>query len=238
MATEPWGPRRPRRRWLRVALGLACVGAALAGLALAFPEALADSNSRLNLVQGAAILALVLSGTAAAGSLARGARHALAWAAFGAALVLVYGFREDVAHLWQRFRGELLPATPLVAADGSVRVRANRGGQFVVTATVDQGEVRFLVDTGASDVVLTRRDARRIGLDPDRLAYSGRFRTAGGEVRAAPVQLGAIAIGPLRVSGIRAWVNDEDMPYSLLGTSFLGRLSGYAVSGDTLTLRP
>ena len=49
--------------------------------------------------------------------------------------------------------------------------------------------VRFMVDTGASDIVLSRRDAERVGIEPGSLSYLGRARTANGAVATAPVRL-------------------------------------------------
>ncbi len=103
---------------------------------------------------------------------------------------------------------------------------------------MDGVRIVFLVDTGASEVVLAPDDAARMGFDPGRLDYTDIVNTANGTRRSAPVRLGAIAIGPIQVHDVRAGVNEAAMGQSLLGLSFLGRLSGYAVEGDRLTLRP
>jgi aspartyl protease family protein len=116
-------------------------------------------------------------------------------------------------------------------------VEAGPGGHYVVEALVNGAPVTFLVDTGASDIVLTLDDARRIGLRPRTLEFSQRFSTANGEVRGAPVVLREIRIGQLYLYDVSASVNEAPLEVSLLGMSFLEQLSGYQVERGRLILR-
>ena len=85
-------------------------------------------------------------------------------------------------------------------------------------------------------MVLSPEDARRIGLTPDRLRFTERYRTANGTVRAAPVELREIRIGQLAQRYVPASVNEAPIGISLLGMSFLGRLESWAVEGGRLAL--
>jgi aspartyl protease family protein len=116
-------------------------------------------------------------------------------------------------------------------------VEAGPGGHFVIEVAVNGTPVTFLVDTGASDVVLTIDDARRLGLRPRTLHYSQRFQTANGEVRGAPVTLREVRLGQLRLFDLPASVNQGALGVSLLGMSFLERLRGYEVADGRLILR-
>jgi clan AA aspartic protease (TIGR02281 family) len=116
-------------------------------------------------------------------------------------------------------------------------VEAGPSGHFLIEAWVNGEPITFLVDTGASDIVLTPDDARRIGLEPRTLEYTQSFATANGEVRAAPVVLREIRVGELQLFDLDASVNEAALPVSLLGMSFLEELSGYEVQGRTLILR-
>ena len=89
----------------------------------------------------------------------------------------------------------------------------------------------------ARDVLLSQADARRVGIDPWSLSYTQLFRTASGTARGAAVTLPEIVVGMIRVTDVNASVSEGPMDGSLLGMSFLDRLSGYDVNGDTLTLR-
>jgi clan AA aspartic protease (TIGR02281 family) len=116
-------------------------------------------------------------------------------------------------------------------------VEADPSGHYLIEAAVNGAPVTFLVDTGASDIVLTLEDARRAGLHPRTLAFTQRFATANGEVRGAPVVLREVRIGQLRRFDIAASVNEAPLGVSLLGMSFLEQLSSYEVERGRLILR-
>src|SRR5436190_2189118 len=84
--------------------------------------------------------------------------------------------------------------------------------------------MRFLVDTGASDVVFTRDDARRLGIDPAQLDFSEKVMTANGVVSAAPVKLATLTIGPITVHDLDALISDGEQDVSLLGMRFIQTL--------------
>ena len=163
-------------------------------------------------------------------------RHAALWVLVGLVLVIGYSYRDVFADLQARLSGELLPQQGQQVGDDAVMFRARDDGHFQVEALVNGRPVLFVVDTGASDVVLSRADAERIGLDPDSLSYSSVYRTANGTGHGAPITLDEVAVGPIALTGVRASVNQAPMDRSLLGMSFLGRLSAYEVRGDRLTL--
>jgi len=97
--------------------------------------------------------------------------------------------------------------------------------------------VRFLVDTGATSVALTRADAARLGLDIDGLDYAVPVATANGAIRAAAVRLDRVTVSGLTLDDVDALVLEGGLTQSLLGMSYLGRLSKVEASGDALILR-
>ena len=115
-------------------------------------------------------------------------------------------------------------------------LQAGAHGHFIVEASVNGEPLRFMVDTGASSIFLTPDDAARLGWPPQRLTFSERYGTAAGEVRAAPVRLRSLRIGQLELYDLPASVGEDPGSISLLGMTFLQRLEGYQVRGDTLTL--
>jgi aspartyl protease family protein len=133
------------------------------------------------------------------------------------------------------------PAAPAAsaAANGSPAglVKA-ADGHFWAEAEVDGHRVRFLVDTGATAVALTLADARRIGLDLARMDFDRTVHTAAGEVKAAEVELSYVSVAGARVDKVRAIVFESGLESSLLGMSYLGRLSGFEASPGQLILRP
>ena len=132
----------------------------------------------------------------------------------------------------------MAPAVADSLAEAGVSIARSRDGHFWIDAEVNGRQIRFLVDTGASDVVLTREDADSLGILLQPQDYSLIYRTASGTTRAAPVQLDYVSFGTLHLWNVEAAVNQSNMDVSLLGQSFLSRLSGFEVSGNILTLRP
>jgi clan AA aspartic protease (TIGR02281 family) len=116
-------------------------------------------------------------------------------------------------------------------------VQPGAGGHYVVEAMVNGAPLTFLVDTGASDIVLTMADAERLGLHPGSLNFTQRFATANGEVRGAPVVLREIRVGQFSLFDVPASVNEAPLRVSLLGMSFLQKLNGYGVENGRLILR-
>ena len=116
-------------------------------------------------------------------------------------------------------------------------VRAGSNGHFLVEAVVNGVPVDFMIDTGASHVVLTLDDAERIGFTGNNLRFTQEFESANGTVRAAPVELRELRIGQLQLFDLEASVNGGPLPISLLGMSFLQRLRSYEVARDRLVLR-
>lgn len=167
-------------------------------------------------------------------------RLVVKWLVISGVLVSAYVNRDAlVAHL----DGARPPAAGAVetgqaaAAGGqSVRLKAERGGHFFVTARVDGVPVRFMVDTGATVVALTGADARRVGLTANDRERAETHWTANGSVRVAPVRLKEVAVGSIVIRDVDAVVNERMDGISLLGMSYLRRLAGFSVQGDELLL--
>jgi aspartyl protease family protein len=131
------------------------------------------------------------------------------------------------------------PEIPTQAARGAVPnalvFRANPQGHVLVDAWVNGAPVRFLVDTGATMVVLTQKDAAAAGFGQDDLVFSMRTSTANGVARAAPIKLRELRVEQLLIPDVTAAVA-ENLNISLLGQSFLTRLDGYEMRDGVLTL--
>lgn len=138
--------------------------------------------------------------------------------------------------LWGDIRQTLQPQQSVMADAGRVVVPRAPDGHYYLTLMVNGAAIDFLVDTGASQVVLTARDARRAGIDPDKLAYLGRANTANGEVRTASVRVDELALGGIRDTNLRVWVNEGEMEKSLLGMTYLQRWSHIEIRNGALVL--
>lgn len=127
-------------------------------------------------------------------------------------------------------------SVPLPAPRRSMTIAPGGNGQYELDVKVNGKAVRFMIDTGASAIVLNRDDAKRLGLRLREHDFTGRANTANGVVRWAPVVLRDLRIGALTLNQINASVNDGPLNVSLLGMDFLRRLKGYEVRNDRLVL--
>jgi aspartyl protease family protein len=224
--------------WLLIPL--AVVGGIALALHALFPDALRLEHNRMALVYY--LVWIVVIGSAILMTFrqrwSQAIRYGIVWALILLAVVAGYAYRSDVRLVALQVAAAIVPGIAVETAPGEVVLRAGADGHFYANATVDGVAVRFMVDTGASSIVLTAADARRLGFDPDALDYYLPVATAGGSALAARVDLDEVRLGGIAVLGVAAAVMPPGtLDRSLLGMSFLARLSGFEIAGDRLILR-
>jgi len=163
------------------------------------------------------------------GQVGRRLRDLLAWVLIFAMVIIAYGFRDVL-------RAQLFPAAMVQVSGDTIELRRGSDGHFHATLEVNGEPVRFMVDTGASGIVLSRRDAEKVGLDPDALAFLGTAQTANGRVATAGVRLGLVRLGTFTDTGVPASVTEGGLDTSLLGMEYLDRFANIAITGDVMTL--
>jgi aspartyl protease family protein len=241
----PWRqPAQRRRRHFPIGLLLwlflvASVGVGIWLLAGYFPGQLSSGEDRIDLVRLLSILALISSGLLFARRIDFGEviRNIAAWTGAAAILVLVYTYQAELGKVAARVGAELFPSQPVVVAAGVVNLTQGPDGHFSAMGSANGARVRFMIDTGASDIVLSPADARAIGIDPATLRYTRVYQTANGLGRGASYRLETLAIGPIEFRDVAVSINQAEMNVSLLGMAFLDRLSTFEISGRRMTLR-
>ena len=138
--------------------------------------------------------------------------------------------------LWGDIRQTVMPQQAVFAEDGRVALPRAPDGHYYVSLDLNGVPTRFVVDTGATGMVLSRNDAERAGLTPDQLIFRGQANTANGMVRTAPVWLDSVGLGPFTDRNVRAYVNEGEMRTSLLGMSYLQRFDRLEISNGQLIL--
>lgn len=127
-----------------------------------------------------------------------------------------------------------LGAAPATQGSANVVLTVDGRGHFLPAGQINGRSVQFLVDTGATQVVMAEAEAKRIGLNYE----SGqrlRVSTANGAVAGYGLQLDSVRVGEAIVYGVPAVVLPQPMPYVLLGNSFLSRFQ-MKRQNDQLTL--
>jgi aspartyl protease family protein len=155
-------------------------------------------------------------------------RMALAWGLIFVGVMAGYG-------LWNDVQRQAMPVQ-VVGDGGMIEVPRSADGHYYLTLTINGIDLPFMVDTGASGLVLSLPDAEHLGIDPQSLAFLGEASTANGIVRTAMVTLPLIELGSFRNENFRAYVTEGEMEGSLLGMDYLGQFR-IEVADDRMILR-
>jgi aspartyl protease family protein len=241
----PWGKEPtgdPENSGSRSLIWIVLVLAGVAGvweLSRLFPGSLATRGDNIQFLQATLLATLIASGVVYSRrfKLGESARHLATWGAIAAVLVALYIGYHRYRDAALDAGSELMPGYPVAVSANEMVLTENKDGDFEVIGQVNGVPVRFMVDTGASDIVLSPADAERAGIVPSKLQFTQRYETANGEGLGAGVTLDRLDVGEMRLREVPAAVNGTAMHSSLLGMAFLKRMKSFEMKGRKLTLR-
>lgn len=230
------------KRALGVAIPVAGLIMMVGIMIWAFAFAESKSEQMVGIYAGVAIAVLIFLGRAVVFAIEIGVwpflRNILVICGLFAVLICGYTFRHEVSWAANRVLHELNPTQPSIQSDGVIAVVAGEDGHYRTRVLVNGASVRFMIDTGATHIVLTPHDARMVGIDVDALSFDQETETANGIGRAAIISLDSMQVGAVELSDMPARVNATHMSDSLLGIDFLKRLSSWRVENGVLMLVP
>ena len=178
------------------------------------------------------LLLLVVGGSmvvSSRGQINKTLQHVAIWGLIFVGMVGAYGLRDQI-------EASLYPERPVMLELGTVSFNRARDGHFYAELEINGKKIDFVIDTGATDIVLSEADAESLGFNINELNYSGRASTANGVVPIARVNLDKIVLGRFSDRNIRASVNSGELETSLLGMRYLGRYRKIEIAGSTMTL--
>ncbi|HUS52550.1 MAG TPA: TIGR02281 family clan AA aspartic protease [Thermohalobaculum sp.] len=156
-------------------------------------------------------------------------QHAAIWVLIFAGATLAYGFKDQLI-------SQLYPDSARSIDNRTISLRRADDGHFYARLRVNGTEIRFMVDTGATNLVLSQADADRNGFAVDNLSFVLPSNTANGRVFGAGVVLDRVELGGFVDTDVRAVVNGGQMDDSLLGMTYLDRFRSLSVEGNTMLL--
>jgi aspartyl protease family protein len=176
------------------------------------------------------------------GNLGETARNLSVWGIIALGFVAGYQYRFELQDVASRVSLGLVPSRPQSMTDANgakaMAIEKSASGHFEVDAAVNGADITFMIDTGASGIVLTLPDAQAAGIDPALLSYSVPVSTANGMALSASARVSEIVVGDIVRRDLPVLVSEAGrLDQSLLGMDFLNTLSGFAVERDRLTLR-
>jgi aspartyl protease family protein len=135
------------------------------------------------------------------------------------------------------------PAAPartdraIAMRDGEASATRGEDGRFVFDVAINGVSMPMTYDADALLVTLRAEDAMRLGVSYGRLDFSSKIKTAKGFTDVAGITIQTMTIGSITYHLVPGFVARQGrLDGSLLGHSFLGRLTAYRVENDRLTL--
>lgn len=152
-----------------------------------------------------------------------------------------YSYRYEMQDIASTISGGLIPGSPIsrTTKDGQPQVTLikDKYGNFNANGSIDGSRIVFLIDTGATEIVLSHRDAENVGINTDTLSYTIPVSTANGMTTTARARVGSLSIGDITFDRVRVMVARKgDLEGNLLGMSFINRLHSFEIRGDRMIL--
>lgn len=129
-----------------------------------------------------------------------------------------------------------IPYNAYDTGNNELKILKSNDNHFHISIDVNGKKVLFLIDTGATTTTLTLKDARRVGIDTEKLSFNVPLNTANGLSFAASAEITDIQIGNFTVDSMWILVSKDLDGESLLGMNFLNKLRGYDIRQDQMTL--
>lgn len=162
-------------------------------------------------------------------NLGRTLQYILAWGLIILGMVAIVG-------MWDDIKRAAFPSQAVYADNGRIEIPVSADGHYYLNAELNGTAVRFVVDTGATDIVLSEDDAKRVGINLENLRFNGRAMTANGRVKTAATLVESFSVGPYVDQNVVASITQGDMDISLLGMSYLSRYDQITITQGRLLL--
>ena len=169
-------------------------------------------------------------------SLKKIVKYFLIWSLIGLIIIALYAYRFEFNNFKERISGEINPTSAQLNQQGQLIINISDDSHFYVKMLINKKPILFMVDTGASDIVLNLQDAIKIGVNPKNLIFNRQFQSANGRVLGASIILKEVEISGIKFKDVKASVTNGEMGVNLLGMSFLRRFGKYEFYQDRLIL--
>jgi aspartyl protease family protein len=151
--------------------------------------------------------------------------------------VVLYAYRFEFSDFKNRILVEINPSKAVVNQGEEIIINISQDGHFYLDTKINNVQIRFMIDTGASDIVLNQDDAKKIGINLTRLNFNKRYETANGTVFGASLTLPEIEISGIIFKDVAVSINGGKLDVSLLGMDFLRNFKRYEFFQDKLILQ-
>ena len=158
------------------------------------------------------------------------------WLALLILIIGLYSFRSEFGQIKNRIMAAVIPQMGYEKEPGTMSFYRSSNGHFHIEALVNGRTVRFLVDTGASDIVIAPHLAKSLGYHLQSSDFTKVYHTANGTVSVSPISFSSFLFCGLSLILLPALVYFAPIITSFLCMRFFTRLAGYQVKDEILTL--
>jgi len=163
-------------------------------------------------------------------------RHLAIWALILFVIVSLYAYRDKFSDFSNRLAGEMNPSSARITRDGDLVINISQDGHYYIDTKINGTSIRFMIDTGATDVVISAATAKKIGININNLNFNKPYQTANGMIWGALTTVKKLEVGDIELENVAISVSKADLGTSLLGMSFLKRFKKYEFYQDRLIL--
>ena len=163
-------------------------------------------------------------------------KYTIIWIAIILFVIVLYSFRYEFGDVKNRVSTELFPSKAVIKNHEQIIIAISADGHFYINLKVNNKNIRFMIDTGASETVIDKKIAKDIGIDFGNIYYDKIFKTANGQVRGATINIDEIDVSGMKFYNVEASITESDLSVPLLGMSFLKRFYKYEFYREKLIL--
>ena len=168
------------------------------------------------------------------------------WLIIVISIILAITYKVEISSIFDKTRipevisrifSEIYPSKAFIGDTGEVRINKGAANQYLVEGRVNKETVLFLVDTGATNTVLTLKDAVKAGINVEKLNFRNPINTANGINYSATILVNYLEIGNIQLNDFKILVLQDGLFNSLLGMDFISKLSKFEVENNVLILK-
>ena len=155
---------------------------------------------------------------------------------FGLIWFIIFIFFIIIALVWENYISEKSSSNSFDNNLERLTLKIASDNHFYVTVSINNKPINFLIDTGATAMILSKKDSEKLGFNVEKLNFSQLAQTANGEILISPVVLDKVSLGFKNFSNFKAFISQKGMEKSLLGMSFLSRLKKIELGNNIMII--
>jgi aspartyl protease family protein len=163
-------------------------------------------------------------------------KYIIIWCVFALISLILYGYRYELIDVKNRVYSILFPSKAVVRNHEQLEISISQDNHFYLVVKINNKSVKFMIDTGASEVVIDKKLAEELGFDLNNLYYDKVFQTANGKVYGSSIFFSEVMVSSIKFYNVSASITNSDLAVPLLGMSFLKRFYKYEFYRDKLIL--